>query len=783
MNNYNRFLRIAVSVLLAVLMAGSSVQVILTAAGVPALPSLCWLPVLAAGLLCGIGAWSGLFSALAWGAALLAGGAFVLSRRGDLASLKTLLTALIEMQEEIDPALVRTAAGLLAPLLAAALAAGAFSLIHQSGGTSFALLIHAAILIAAYAMKPELDLMAAIPGLIGGLAAFILSGTMQRGTSSWKALAMAMLAVAVAMAVLPRQGATWEPLENAARMARSIFEDYFRFTEERIPFTITTEGYNHAVEDNGIVVARLGGPADPDTTPVMKVSADRDILLRATIRRTYTGYSWIDTDAKARYLYIDFTRLSERAGILGMSGNDVLEKAGVQVEYLADGTSALFVPSRMSDFSMPLEDAVYYNTIGEMFLTRPARPGDRYSLTGYTVGSRGSELRAAVIAAEASGTAVPGEVLDHCLQLPEFVEDGVVELTREIVSGCANDYDRAAAIERWLRMNCRYTLTPDMPSYDRDFVSQFVLTDREGYCSYFASAMTIMCRIAGVPARYVEGYSVRTDGAAPVLLTGENAHAWTEVWLRGVGWISFDATNGGSGGDPGNGAGEDAGDRSGSGSGDGDAGAGTAPESEPTPTPTPAPESEPPEGGSGNGQTDQSGQENAPTPTPEPQAAQPESPEPPPEPPKHSRDLRWLWVLIALLLVLLALAAVWLKRRLRDADPVRLAAAARNEEQASLVLYRSILTLLSVQGMAPLGSEPPGTFARRIARETGNETFVAFADAVALSAYAGGSVKTGSAKTGLKAYRGFLAGMKRGERLRFAVRRIIRGLGRFDAIP
>ena len=58
----------------------------------------------------------------------------------------------------------------------------------------------------------------------------------------------------------------------------------------------------------------------------------------------------------------------------------------------------------------------------------------------------------------------------------------------------------AAAIRDWLAENCRYTLEVDYPPAERDFVSYFLLDSREGYCSYFASAMAVLCRAAGLPA-------------------------------------------------------------------------------------------------------------------------------------------------------------------------------------------------------------------------------------------------------------------------------------------
>ena len=68
------------------------------------------------------------------------------------------------------------------------------------------------------------------------------------------------------------------------------------------------------------------------------------------------------------------------------------------------------------------------------------------------------------------------------------------------------------------------------------------MTSRKGYCTYFASAMTVLCRLNGLPARYVEGYLAEPDSTGKTILSGMNAHAWTEVYFQGFGWLTFDAT-------------------------------------------------------------------------------------------------------------------------------------------------------------------------------------------------------------------------------------------------
>lgn len=96
----------------------------------------------------------------------------------------------------------------------------------------------------------------------------------------------------------------------------------------------------------------------------------------------------------------------------------------------------------------------------------------------------------------------------------------------------------------YLRSAYSYTLDQNIPPTGRDFVSWFLLTERQGYCTSFASAMAVMARIAGLPSRYIEGYAAVPDSDGTARVTQRNAHAWTEIYFSGFGWLSFDATPG-----------------------------------------------------------------------------------------------------------------------------------------------------------------------------------------------------------------------------------------------
>lgn len=100
---------------------------------------------------------------------------------------------------------------------------------------------------------------------------------------------------------------------------------------------------------------------------------------------------------------------------------------------------------------------------------------------------------------------------------------------------------RVQAIAQRLRSTFTYSLDFERAG-ERDPVLEF-LDDKTGHCEYFASAMTLMARTVGVPARVVGGFTVTEQNplTGSWIVRQKNAHAWTEVWLDGK-WITLDAT-------------------------------------------------------------------------------------------------------------------------------------------------------------------------------------------------------------------------------------------------
>ncbi|WP_428940906.1 transglutaminase domain-containing protein [Fontivita pretiosa] len=130
---------------------------------------------------------------------------------------------------------------------------------------------------------------------------------------------------------------------------------------------------------------------------------------------------------------------------------------------------------------------------------------------------------------------------DRALLIPPQIDPKVIELARAIVANEDDSFRRIIRIAGHLRSNHEYSLSYDFRTAEP--LSDFILNRRAAHCQYFASAMVVMSRAVGVPARYVNGfYAHEPYGANGVVLRSRDAHAWAECFIDGLGWISIDAT-------------------------------------------------------------------------------------------------------------------------------------------------------------------------------------------------------------------------------------------------
>ncbi|MBI3089520.1 MAG: DUF3488 domain-containing protein [Candidatus Tectomicrobia bacterium] len=128
------------------------------------------------------------------------------------------------------------------------------------------------------------------------------------------------------------------------------------------------------------------------------------------------------------------------------------------------------------------------------------------------------------------------------LELPPGSER-LGELARRVTAGAARPLEQALLLERYLRRAYAYSLDLK-PALGRDPVNAFLFDWQAGHCELFASAMALMARAVGIPARYVTGFSGGewNEFGGYYLVRQLDAHAWVEVHDPAVGWVPFDPT-------------------------------------------------------------------------------------------------------------------------------------------------------------------------------------------------------------------------------------------------
>ena len=685
-------------------------------------------------------------------------------------------------------------ASTIAVLLAAMLTFVLFWMTRISGGVYPALTLSILLVMVSWFLQNY------IPPVYATMAVFALASMFARASdekvSYMRAVPTAIIVALLAVSMLPGGSPTWKPLSDLAERARNLFDDYFLFTDPRTTYSISADGFQPMGE-------YLGGPAQPHMGNIMLVETDTKLLLRGSIKRTYTTYSWIETAVNSRYVFIDPSRRNVRNEIFDADRQPGFVRSGAfkqvkgDITMLAEGISALYVPHGLTKLSIPLDPATYFSSSGEVFITRGVVAGDNYAIEAVSPETETANMRELTIQRAGQGDQRYQEALSGYTALPQGIDAGVYAMVERAVRDAGTPYDRAMAIQgHLLSGEYTYNLDVEYPRVGRDFVSHFLLDTKQGYCSYFATAMAVMSRIAGMPSRYIEGYSVPVRPGGATIVTGKNAHAWVEIYFDGVGWVTFDPTPG---------------------SGDSympmPGGEGTGQENHVPPEtdnqlndPDPSdPDQHDPDGEDDAADADEhdaepeGGEDQPDEPDDEEHDVDPDDSEQDPEdnPEDNSEDQseddthdnnrndpdrrNWLWVLI---LIPIAALALFIVKRVRDTDPRRATSERIKTEEKLMTWYRALLLALEQQGQSPAPGETPEQFAQRLHQANlAPDAFVVLSHQVTLNRYAAQRPQPAALRQARIAYDHIVGQLSPAEKVRWLAIRIRKGLGDTKQIP
>lgn len=317
------------------------------------------------------------------------------------------------------------------------------------------------------------------------------------------------------------------------------------------------------------------------TAPLSAV--EDGLYLKGYVGSTYNGSSWtgFDDETAARYRSL-LDRLSAEDFVPGNQSSEFIrlisqikdnddyrysvDEGKIKVTYLNADKSYRYTPY-YSDYS-GLKNIKYREDLYAV----PTKKSSTYELDFFY------RFNADV----GAGPAIAGQLKNYTegeKLYRDFVYDTYTRLPDEGLERLKQDFspfketidntmDKINYVRAYLNSRTRYSLSPGRLPKGKDFVEYFLYENQTGYCSYYASAATLMLRAMGVPARYVEGYAIGADNinrraddadqevkiftdqrdsteqTPQVELTVKDwdAHAWVEVYIDGSGWVPMEFT-------------------------------------------------------------------------------------------------------------------------------------------------------------------------------------------------------------------------------------------------
>lgn len=296
--------------------------------------------------------------------------------------------------------------------------------------------------------------------------------------------------------------------------------------EDGSPAESGTESYGGVSGGGYPEQSTVGGPLSLSDHKELRIESPEPSRWRLGAYATYTGTGWDRRTAEQKPL----------DGPLEVAEGNPAPSHEIRVT-TNRSFNALATVWRPSSGEVPSSNTqVLVTEERGLAVSDPVEAGDTY-----VTGTYGPPSHEAAASTTGSGT-IPPEIDNRYTQLPNETPERLGERTADITADAETPYETAAAVQIWLMENKAYSLDATH-NRDADVATEFVFEMDAGYCQYFATAMVAMLRTQDVPARYVTGYTAGekvSDGE--YVVRGQNAHAWVEVYITDVGWVTFDPT-------------------------------------------------------------------------------------------------------------------------------------------------------------------------------------------------------------------------------------------------
>ena len=316
------------------------------------------------------------------------------------------------------------------------------------------------------------------------------------------------------------------------------------FTIPRLSAGFYHKGFGENIRTSGFSeTVNLGaiGPIKRDPSVVMRIEVTRQephsldrLYVRGLAFDQYDGKSWTNRLGYRRNLNEGNPGTFLIHGQQGSAGSRLGDTIQQNIILEPLDTAVLFAAPFVERISGKFP-AVQSDLAGSVYLPFPSA-----SRIEYSVVSRSNPLLPADLGSDAP--LYPESFARHFLHLP-YRSERIGRLSEDITRSQAGPYEKAHAIQTYLTHNYRYSLDAPLAGLDRP-LEEFLFIRKTGYCEHYATAMVIMLRMVGIPARLVTGFLATewNEYGNYYVVRQQDAHAWVEVNLPHSGWIMMDPT-------------------------------------------------------------------------------------------------------------------------------------------------------------------------------------------------------------------------------------------------